>query len=39
MCEMKINNKLNNLTVDVKTLSLCHKKFYFKLIFNSISGN
>ena len=31
MCEMKINNKLNNLTVDVKTLSLCHKK-------NSISS-
>ena len=39
MCEMKINSKLNNLTADVKTLSLCHKKLCFKLNFNSISGN
>ena len=33
MCEMKINNKLNNLTVDVKTLSLCHKKTLFQADF------
>ena len=31
--------KINNLSVDVKSFVFAIKKLYFKLIFESISGN
>ena len=36
---MKINNKPNNLTINIKFSLFAIIKIYFILIFNSISGN